>query len=146
MSRFRGKTYWAYSIGCAIVWAALLPIFLTVWASETRPILLGIVGWWICWVSTTISRYVFPPAKRWMVYPSQTVNPLRNYWVYSGCLVIAWVVMLTLTRATLGGQVAQTMVFVLYGFCLGWISTTIARYGYPPPKRWTSNERHAPTA
>ena len=146
MARFRGKTYWAYSIGCAMVWAVVLAIFPTLWASETRPLLLGMFGWWICWVSTTISRYAFPPPKRWMANPSQTVNPFRTYWVYSGSLVIAWAVMLTLARTILGGLVAQTLVFVFDGFCLGWFSTTIARYGYPPPKRWTSNERHAPTA
>jgi hypothetical protein len=146
MARFRGKTYWAYSIGCAMVWAVVLAIFLTLWASETRPLLLGMFGWWICWVSTTISRYAFPPPKRWMANPSQTVNPFRTYWVYSGSLVIAWAVMLTLARTIIGGLVAQTLVFVFDGFCLGWFSTTIARYGYPPPKRWTSNERHAPTA
>lgn len=135
MARFR--TYLAYSIGCAIVWAVLLPIFLTTWASETKPLLLGIFGWWICWVSTTISRYTFPPAKRWMGNQPQTVNPFRNYWIYSGCLFIAWAVILTLTL--LVGQVALTMKFVFYGFCLGWVSTTIARYGYPPPTRWRAN-------
>jgi len=129
-----------------MVWAVVLAIFPTLWASETRPLLLGMFGWWICWVSTTISRYAFPPPKRWMANPSQTVNPFRTYWVYSGSLVIAWAVMLTLARTILGGLVAQTLVFVFDGFCLGWFSTTIARYGYPPPKRWTSNERHAPTA
>ena len=135
----RVRNYWAYSIGCAIVWAVLLPILLTFWASETRPLLFGIFGWWICWVSTTISRYVFPPAKRWMANLPQRVNPFRNYWVYSGGLVIAWAIILTLARTILGEQIAQTIVFVLYGFCLGWVSTTIARYGYPPPKRWLTS-------
>jgi hypothetical protein len=137
MSRF--SNYWAYSIGCAIVWAVLLPIFLTIWARDMRPLLLGILGWWICWVLTTISRYAFPPGKRWIANLPQTVNPYRNYWVYSGCLVVAWVVMLTLARTILGGQEAQTIVLLFYGFVLGWISTTIARYGYPPPKRWRTN-------
>ena len=138
MSRFRGKSYWAYSIGCAIVWAVFLPVALRIWASETQPLLLGVFGWWICWVSTTISRYAFPPAKRWMANPRQTVNPFRNYWVYSGCLVIAWALILTLAR-TIWADEAQFIVFIFYGFCLGWISTTIARYGYPPPKRWRTN-------
>jgi hypothetical protein len=137
MPRFRN--YWAHSIGCAIVWAVLLSIFLTTRASETRPLLLGIFGWWICWVSTTISRYTFPPARRWTANLPHTLNPFKNYWIYSGCLFIAWAVMLTLARTTLGGQVVNTIVFVFYGFCLGWISTTIARYGYPPPKRWRTN-------
>ena len=137
MSRFR--TYWAYSIGCAIVWAVLLPVALSIWASDMRPLLLGLLGWWICWVATTISRYTFPPAKRWMANPPHHVNPIRNYWVYSGCLIIAWAIMLTLARTIFGGQVAQTMVFLFDGFCLGWMSTTIARYGYPPPMRWRTN-------
>ncbi len=139
MSRFRGTSYWAYSIGCAIVWAALLPILLRIMPSETRPLLLGIVGWWICWVSTTLSRYAFPPARRWRANPPQPGHPFSTYWVYSGGLAIAWVVMLTLARTLPGGQVAQTLVYVFAGFCLGWISTTIARYGYPPPKHWMTN-------
>lgn len=145
MSRFRGKTYWAYSIGCAVVWVVVAPIILTTWPSETRPILLGIVGWWICWVATTVSRYAFPPSRRWMANSTQSVNRFRNYWLYSGCLVIAWAVILILARTIPGGQIEQTAVSVFYGFCLGWFSTTIARYGYPPPKRWTSNERHSAT-
>jgi hypothetical protein len=27
--------------------------------------LLVFGGWWICWVSATIARYVYPPPKRW---------------------------------------------------------------------------------
>jgi hypothetical protein len=30
---------------------------------------------------------------------------------------------------------------VFFGFCIGWVSTTIARYVYPPPKRWELNRR-----
>ena len=51
----------------------------------------------------------------------------RNYWIYSAGLAIAWAVVLIL--------------LVFFGFCIGWVSTTIARYVYPPPKRWELNRR-----
>ena len=41
-----------------------------------------------------------------------------------------------------GGEAAQGILLVFFGFCIGWVSTTIARYVYPPPKRWGSNRRH----
>jgi hypothetical protein len=63
----------------------------------------------------------------------------RNYWVYSIGLAIAWVVVLLLARTIGGPQKAQTSLLVFFGFCIGWVSTTIARYVYPPPKRWLSN-------
>src|SRR5205823_332661 len=41
---------------------------------------------------------------------------------------------------TIGGsERAQTYLLVFFGFCIGWVSTTIARYVYPPPKRWGLN-------
>ncbi|OAP20253.1 hypothetical protein A4R44_09007 [Amycolatopsis sp. M39] len=30
------------------------------------------------------------------------------------------------------------MLPVFVGSCIGWASTTIARYVYPPPKKWLS--------
>ena len=63
----------------------------------------------------------------------------RNYWIYSAGLAIAWAVVLLLTLAIRGTQPAQTTLLVFFGFCIGWVSTTIARYVYPPPKRWELN-------
>ena len=63
----------------------------------------------------------------------------RNYWVYSAGLAIVWVVVLLLALAVGGTERAQTYLLVFFGFCIGWVSTTIARYVYPPPKRWLSN-------
>jgi hypothetical protein len=40
-----------------------------------------------------------------------------------------------------GSEGAQTTLLVFSGFCIGWVSTTIARYVYPPPKRWELNRR-----
>jgi len=65
----------------------------------------------------------------------------RNYWCYSAGLAIAWAVVLLLARTIRGSENAQTILLVFFGFCIGWVSTTIARYVYPPPKRWELNRR-----
>jgi hypothetical protein len=63
----------------------------------------------------------------------------RNYWVYSAGLLVAWAAVLLLASALRGGSTAQRFLPVFGGFCIGWVSTTIARYVYPPPSRWTSH-------
>jgi uncharacterized membrane protein len=63
----------------------------------------------------------------------------RNYWIYSAGLAIVWVVALLLALTVGGTERAQTYLLVFLGFCIGWVSTTIARYVYPPPKRWELN-------
>jgi len=65
----------------------------------------------------------------------------RNYWVYSAGLAIAWAVVLLLALTIGGSERAKTYLLVFLGFCIGWVSTTIARYVYPPPKCWGSNPR-----
>ena len=67
------------------------------------------------------------------------MSPFRNYWVYSVGLAIVWVIVLLLVQATGDTQKAQTVLVLFLGFCIGWVSTTIARYVYPPPKHWLSN-------
>jgi hypothetical protein len=62
----------------------------------------------------------------------------RNYWVYSTGLVVAWAVVFLLVAALHGGSAVQKLLPVFGGFCIGWVTTTIARYVYPPPSRWTS--------
>jgi hypothetical protein len=64
---------------------------------------------------------------------------VRNYWTYSTGLAIAWAVVLLLALTIRGSEGAQTFLLVFFGFCIGWVSTTIARYVYPPPKRWGAN-------
>ena len=63
----------------------------------------------------------------------------RNYWIYSAGLVIAWAIVLFLVLMIKGSESAQTTLLVFLGFCICWVSGTIARYVYPPPKRWMSN-------
>jgi hypothetical protein len=63
----------------------------------------------------------------------------RNYWIYSAGLAIAWAIVLFLVLMIKGSESAQTFLLVFLGFCICWVSATIARYVYPPPKRWMSN-------
>jgi hypothetical protein len=65
----------------------------------------------------------------------------RNYWIYSAGLAIVWALVLILARTIRGSEGAQTTQLVFFGFCIAWVSTTIARYVYPPPKRWELNRR-----
>ena len=60
----------------------------------------------------------------------------RNYWIYSIGLAIAWAIVLLLVQTVGSTEKVQTTLLVFFGFCIGWVSTTIARYVYPPPKRW----------
>ncbi|HUY79251.1 MAG TPA: hypothetical protein VMV29_20955 [Ktedonobacterales bacterium] len=62
----------------------------------------------------------------------------RNYWTYSVGLAVAWVIVLTLALTIRGRVGMQPYLFVFGGFCIGWVSTTIARFVYPPPKFWTT--------
>ena len=63
----------------------------------------------------------------------------RNYWIYSAGLAIAWAVVLLLTLVIRGSESAHSLLLVFFGFCICWVSTTIARYVYPPPRRWELN-------
>ena len=64
------------------------------------------------------------------------MNRFRNYWIYSAGLAIAWVIVLLLALTVGGTDKAQTTLLVFLGFFIGCESSTIARYVYPPPKRW----------
>lgn len=60
----------------------------------------------------------------------------RNYWIYSIGLAIAWAIVFALALTIHGTGTAHTVLPVFLGFCIGWVTTTIARYVYPPAKRW----------
>ena len=64
------------------------------------------------------------------------MNRFRNYWTFSIGLAIAWAVVLILAMTIRGSERAQPYLLVFFGFVIGWVSTTIARYVYPPPRRW----------
>jgi hypothetical protein len=63
----------------------------------------------------------------------------RNYWTYSCGLAVAWAIVFVLTFVIRGHEGPRTVLPVFLGFCVGWVSTTIARYVYPPPRRWTAS-------
>ena len=65
----------------------------------------------------------------------------RNFWIYSAGLAIVWAIVLLLTLTIRGSESMQRILLVFGGYCIGWVSTTIARYVYPPPKRWEVNRR-----
>lgn len=60
---FSRKTYTAYSIACALVWAVIL-VSVALWSPERlHTFLLVGGGWLIGWTSATIARSVYPPPK-----------------------------------------------------------------------------------
>jgi len=60
----------------------------------------------------------------------------RNYWSYSiGCFVV-WGVLLAVVAAKGNKETTHNRLLVFGGWTIAWVSTTIARYVYPPPKRW----------
>ncbi len=65
----------------------------------------------------------------------------RNYWSYSVPLAVTWAITLFLAVKIRGVEKAREYVLVFFGFWIGWVSTTIARYIYPPPGKWLENHR-----
>lgn len=61
---------------------------------------------------------------------------VRSFWVYSAGLAVAWAIVLAVTLAARPASMSQVLL-VLGGFVIAWVSTTVARYVYPPPKRWS---------
>jgi hypothetical protein len=57
------KTYTAYSIACALVWAAILTLVAVSYPDRLHTFLLVSSGWLIGWISATIARSVYPPPK-----------------------------------------------------------------------------------
>jgi uncharacterized membrane protein YjjB (DUF3815 family) len=66
----------------------------------------------------------------------------RSYAVYSIGIGIVWAVLLTVTLLNAADR-HRNIPLVLAGFAIGWLSATIARFVYPPPKKWRTVE-HTP--
>jgi hypothetical protein len=58
----------------------------------------------------------------------------RSYWVYSGACALVWAVILLVAKVD--SDRFHTLSLVFLGFAIAWVSGTIARYVYPPPRRW----------
>jgi len=63
--------------------------------------------------------------------------PIRfgNYWVYSIGFFVAWGIVLAIVAITRRDGLSDFLL-VFAGASIGWASGTIARYVYPPPRRW----------
>ena len=60
----------------------------------------------------------------------------RNYWAYSIACFFVWGVILAVRAAVFGNSsTTHDVLFVFAGWCIAWVSTTIARSVYPPTKR-----------
>jgi hypothetical protein len=61
----------------------------------------------------------------------------NTYTGYSiGCAIV-WAVILAGVSLTTDTATRHTFALVFYGWVIGWLSATIARVVYPPPKRHT---------
>jgi hypothetical protein len=65
----------------------------------------------------------------------------RNYWVYSAGLLASWLLVFIVAAVVGGRDRVRELLVVFGGFAIGWVSTTIARYVYPPPAIWTHTNR-----
>jgi hypothetical protein len=60
---------------------------------------------------------------------------MRTYRTYSiGCFVV-WAVLLIVVSTTQTSNTQRTFLLVFGGWCIGWLSASIARVVYPPPRR-----------
>jgi hypothetical protein len=60
----------------------------------------------------------------------------RKFWVYSIACVVVWTIQLAFVAAKGNNKVTRDVLLVFGGWCLAWALATIARFAYPPPKRW----------
>ena len=60
----------------------------------------------------------------------------RTYTAYSIAVGIVWAVILVLASVFASTSKWHNIFVVFLGFAIGWLSATIARYVYPPPKKY----------
>jgi hypothetical protein len=60
----------------------------------------------------------------------------RTYTAYSIACAIVWGVLLLLVVVGAEHHNKTTLLLVFAGWSIGWLSATIARFVYPPPKAW----------
>ncbi len=59
-----------------------------------------------------------------------------RYWGYSIGAFLVWGVILIIFGARGNAPILHDLLLVFLGWTIAWVSTTIARVVYPPPKRW----------
>ena len=67
---------------------------------------------------------------------------MRTYTAYSIAVGIVWAVLLVLSFAFASASKWHNILIVFAGFVIGWLSATIARYVYPPPKKYRPGSGH----
>ena len=61
---------------------------------------------------------------------------MRTYAAYSSGVGVVWAIVLVLASLLDPADKRKNIFLVLLGFAIGWVSATIARYVYPPPKKY----------
>ena len=61
---------------------------------------------------------------------------MRSFTAYSVACGIVWAVLLAGRMIVGHGHPDQIVIYVFFGWVIGWLSATIARFVYPPPRRW----------
>jgi len=69
---------------------------------------------------------------------------MRTYTAYSIGVGIVWAVLLVLASLLDSVGKRNRIFLVFFGFAIGWLSATIARYVYPPPKKYRQDAAKAP--
>lgn len=64
---------------------------------------------------------------------------LNTCTAYSIASAIVWIVLIAIGVATGKASTQHTVLFVILGWAIGWTSATIARYVYPPPKKYLNS-------
>ena len=69
---------------------------------------------------------------------------MRTYTTYSIGVGIVWAIVLVLASLLDPSGKRKDIFLVFFGFAIGWVSATIARYVYPPPKKYRQDVGKAP--
>lgn len=69
---------------------------------------------------------------------------IRTYTAYSAGVGIVWALLLVLVSLLDPAGKRSNIFLVFSGFVIGWLSATIARYVYPPPKKYRPDPGKAP--
>jgi hypothetical protein len=69
---------------------------------------------------------------------------MRTYTAYSIGVGIVWAIVLVLASLLDPAGKRNNIFLVFFGFAIGWVSATIARYVYPPPKKYRQDVDKAP--
>jgi hypothetical protein len=65
----------------------------------------------------------------------------RSYTTYSLGVAVVWAIVLAVgaildRHAKFSATTFDVLLLVFGGFAIGWVSATIARFVYPPPRKW----------